>query len=170
MQQLVSTWASGPAKAENRPRRAFRDLFAPHWDVAVADDDKRRVRVTRLGSNRFRVVTERVLTESELQAEGIPVPGEDVPWAPEQRGPPPEKLRAAEGTPIHTQARFALEYWKKNVGGHDSRLSSLLIGAVRDFGLPRVLSALDEVGATKTNEPRYLRFRKVLRRMRGGTL
>lgn len=125
-----------------------------------------RHRVTPLPDGTFRVVTmlERVLTEAQMKAEGIPVPRQELPWPEEKAGPPPEAMRRS----AFAEARTALEYWKRLMGGFDPRLPAFLRSAVPEFGLERVLAAMDEVGAVRTPEQPYLRFRKIFRRLREG--
>lgn len=125
-----------------------------------------RHKVTPLPDGTFRVLTtlERVLTEAQMVEQGIPIPKQEVPWSQEKAGPPPEGMRR----PVFVEARMALEYWKKNMGSYDPRLPAFLESIIKDFGLERALAAIDEVRAQNTHEPRYLRLRKLFRRMRDG--
>ena len=129
-----------------------------------------RHRVTPLPDGTFRVVTsyERILTEAQLVELGIPVPAVDLPWPDEKAGPPPERLRKQ---PVgQSPAGIALAYWREHLGGYDYRLPRLLPAAVEEFGLKALLGAFDEVKAQRSPEPKYLRLKAVLRRMRGGDL
>lgn len=119
----------------------------------------------------YRVITtlDRVMTEGELRALGIPLPnqGPSVPWQEEKREAIPERatVRAVPASPVG----LFITAWREKFRGDnpDPRLPKQLPQWLDEHGMDRLMRALDIVAAQKADPmPRYERFKKALKQLR----